>query len=764
MILRKDQEIDEIQHHFNEISEKISHQENAVIIIGDTGEGKTTLLGYLTGIPLFSGEDDLGDYIIYAEDSNEIDINDRPISQTSLPKCREVYWDCPGFGDTRGPVQNIVNAYSIYKLVKNIEKLKILLVVSESIIRSTRKKEFLNLINNLGETFKDTEELVRGLCLVITKSNKLDVRKVRNCFRKILEEYDNQESFSQPKREILNFLSSSESQIVFFNAPDQEGQISDTDKFSILESIGKISYLTNLEPSVLLDDKSKLYINELVEKFYDDIKDYILLKFYPEIQNYYKTLIDTHRGTAKELRNSLIDFSNKFKTIHDIPEKFEENLQQILLIIEHIQNNDLKKELLKKISLLNFFKLVKPESFEIKGNTSSWYNYIPKLINELKILTTLNIYGHGQFLTFEGIIIGTEDLIPAMNNQELSEINVISLNSLFIDQDINAPGINLTLISPKWHVVGKKLINLKGISGFSHKPNKANDGITSTERQDTNGEDGLPGLPGYCGGNFYDGDNFGEKFLIKKEDMELISREKVKVFSSNEEKDQILDKVVRCAEKCAKFVVTFNDKHEETYEYFNPGLEGGNAGRGGIGGFGGKPGTILLDSSSKLFETPIIFKESKRGANGKGGKPGLGGKNGPKYRGVYINERVFPALRGIKEIDAKKCDVADGLLESTRATVAPAATLSITGLAASPLAFSVPAALAGFGITLAVQTSCSVVSANLSSGWKEVPHKVINEKFSERAPEGNLPDGLNEAKIIKTNFDRLPSIKTEEKE
>ncbi|CAG8686561.1 7370_t:CDS:1, partial [Scutellospora calospora] len=193
MILRKDQEIEEIQHHFNEISEKIFHQENAVIIIGDTGEGKTTLLGYLTGIPLFSKEDDLGDYIIYAKDSNELDINDRPISQTSLPKFREVYWDCPGFGDTRGPVQNIVNAYSIYKLVKNIEKLKILLVISESIIRSTRKKEFLNLINNLGETFKVTDELVRGLCLVITKSNKLDVRKVRNCFRKILEEYDNQE-------------------------------------------------------------------------------------------------------------------------------------------------------------------------------------------------------------------------------------------------------------------------------------------------------------------------------------------------------------------------------------------------------------------------------------------------------------------------------------------------------------------------------------------------------------------------------------------
>ncbi|CAG8577199.1 2264_t:CDS:1 [Dentiscutata erythropus] len=821
MLLRKDQEIEEIQYHFNEISEKISHQENAVIIIGDTGEGKTTLLGYLTGIPLLSREDDLGDYIIYAEDSSDIEINDRPISQTSLPTCRGVYWDCPGFGDTRGLVQNIVNAYSIYKLIKNVEKLKILLVVSESIIKSTRKKEFLNLINNLGETFKNIDEFVRGLCLVITKSNKLDVRKVRNCFRKILEEYDNQESFSQPKREILNFLSSTESQIVIFNAPDQEGPISDTDKYSILESIERISYLTNLEPSILLDDKSKLYINSLVEIFYDDLKNYILLKFYPAIQNYFETLIDTHRGTAKELRNSLNEFSKKFKSIYDVPEKFEENLQQILLIVEHIQSNDLKKELLKNISLLNFFKLVKHESFEIKGNTSSWYSYISELINELEILTSFKIHNHGHKLTLEGIILGTEDLITAMNNQELSEINVFSLNSLFIDQDINAPGINLTLISPQWRVVSKRLINLKGYTGFSHNPNKADDGMSSIEKLNINGEDGLPGLPGlpgYYGGNFYgkgnnffnlssliintsggdggqgqdggnganglDGNNLDEEFTKNKEYFEFISREKVKIFSSDEEKVDFLDKVIKCVEKCAKFVITFNDKHEETYEYFDPGQRGGNAGRGGIGGFGGKPGSILFDSSSKLLENPIIFKESKRGANGKGGKPGLGGKNGPKYRGVYINERVFPALRGIKEFDTK-CDVSDGLLESTRATVAPAASLTITGsvvgaaevakktffekilidlgLVSSPLAFSVPAAFAGLGIALVVQAGCSVVSANLSSGWKEVPHKVDNEKFNERAPEGKLLDGLNENNI-KISFDILPRITSKEKE
>ncbi|CAG8575190.1 13644_t:CDS:1 [Dentiscutata heterogama] len=763
MLLKSGQEIEEIQHHFNEINERISQQEKAIIIIGDTGEGKSTLLNYLTGVPLFSKDDDFGDYIIYTETSDGIDINDRSISQTTLPLRRGIYWDCPGFGDTRGPVQNIVNAYSIYKLVKSVKKLKVVVVVSEYVIKSTRKKEFLNLINNIGETFKNTDELVQGLCLVITKNNKLDARKVRVCFHKILEEQGDQENFSQSKKKILNFLSSSESQIVFFNAPQQEDKVSDTDKSSILESIEKISYLKGLDPNILLGDGPKLYIKDLVEKFHVDIKNYILVKFYPAVQSYLETLIDTHLGTIKELRKSLTDVSDQLMNIHEKPQHFEDNLQQILLIVEFIQRNDLKEELLKKFSLLNFFNLVKPESLEIKGNTSSWYNYISELINEIEALTSFNVYSQESLLTIEGIIIGIEDLNTAMNDQEISEIseiNMFSLNSLFIDKDIIAPGINLALISPKLRVIGKRTINLKGNPGPLHQPNKANDGISFTKEriynevydevndristqiideiaftkekindeaineissteerieEKMNGKDGLPGQPGYNGGNFYakgciffdlssltinvsggdgcqgqdggdgakgfDGIDCGEDFVKNKENSALISREKIRALSSRgNEKAGVVNKALVCTVKFTKFLFTFNDKHEETYEYFDPGQKGGNGGRGGIGGIGGKPGSVIFDSPSQLLESPIILKESKRGANGKRGNAGHGGKNGPKYRGVYINERVFPTFRGYNEFNSESNDshstVPDGVLNSMRAV--PAVSSAVT--------------------------------------------------------------------------------------
>jgi len=40
------------------------------------------------------------------------------------------------------------------------------------------------------------------------------------------------------------------------------------------------------------------------------------------------------------------------------------------------------------------------------------------------------------------------------------------------------------------------------------------------------------------------------------------------------------------------------------------------------------------------------------GINGNCGIPGKGGKNGPTYEGIYINEYVLPILRSdVKEFD-----------------------------------------------------------------------------------------------------------------
>nr|CAG8539249.1 1477_t:CDS:2 [Entrophospora candida] len=661
--------IEEIHQHINEINEKIPlQQEEVVIIIGDTGEGKSSLLNYLAEVPLFGKKGKgFGRFVIYTESPLEgSEITDGCISKTSLPSGWKEYWDCPGFGDTRGEVQDIVNAYSIYKLIKSAKKVKVLITVSEATIKMSRNKSFLDLICNIGEIFKNTDKdkLVQGLCLVVTKNETLNLEKMRYVLHEICKEQNGQKNFSETQGKILDFLSSSESQIVFFNTPKKEGLISYEDRSQILEGIKNISYLEKSEPSISFQSGSKNYIGDLVNKLNDDIENFIKDKFYPGILGYLNNLIDNHLGTAKELKESqpLKYFHDQLNEITSEPQQFENNLDQISSITKLFQIKELEEEFDKKILQLKFIKLIKPE---IKGNTNSWHHsIIYKSIQDIGMLTSPPEKDQqGQVLTLKGLIIGAEDINAAMKDKKLSEVNIYSLNSLFIDEDIDAPGIDLTLMSPKWHVVGKRKISLKGKSGTQHQPSKAVDGIDERDgnSEQINGLPGLPGLPGKNGGHFYakgkkffnlssltidvsggdggqgqdggnggnglDGSDIGKEIVESRDESALVSRKKVtgNIILSG-----------------MKFLLTFNNIFTEIYESCDKGHEGGNGGKGGKGGFEGKPGFVIIDSPFLLSETPTISKAgSKKGENGTGGEPGKGGKN-VKYCGVYINEVIFP--------------------------------------------------------------------------------------------------------------------------
>ncbi|RIB22920.1 hypothetical protein C2G38_2139996 [Gigaspora rosea] len=407
-----------IQQNINEIDKKIPQhpqQESAIIVVGETREGKTTLLNYLTGKYLFSKErdDGFGGLEICCDDPlNNVDINNGSTSQTSLPYNEGEYWDCPGFGDTRGPVQEIINAYAIYKLIK----------ISETTIDEQSKKKLLNLFQKLGETFKNNNNLVEGLCLVVTRRKIFKLEKMRNGFLKILKERD---GISSSQRNILNLLSSDRSQFAFFDAPHEEGPISDKDKSEILNCIEKMTYIKNLEPSISIGSYAKSFIKNLIEKFDKEIENFIPQKFDSAFLNYINDLIDNHDNTVKKLRERLNGLIEELKKISDAEDlqTFENNLDQILSIVKLLNKNDLECELSNKISQLKFIKQVKPETPNIQVNTKS------------------------------------------------------CLNSIFIDEDINAPGVILTLISPQLRVVGKKRkINLKGNPGPPHNAEKANDG------------------------------------------------------------------------------------------------------------------------------------------------------------------------------------------------------------------------------------------------------------------------------------------------
>ncbi len=79
--------------------------------------GKTCITNYLCGRSLFAiiDPDDPDNFLI----DGGIGISHKPISETSIPNIwvdknnKLIYGDCPGFGDTKGEIQDIANAFFI---------------------------------------------------------------------------------------------------------------------------------------------------------------------------------------------------------------------------------------------------------------------------------------------------------------------------------------------------------------------------------------------------------------------------------------------------------------------------------------------------------------------------------------------------------------------------------------------------------------------------------------------------------------------------
>lgn len=157
-------------------------RENAILILGSTGMGKSTTTNFLSDQELHGKMDGFGDMIITKLDTTiQPRISEESCkSETRIPN--EVIktlqdgqqisiFDNPGFMDTEGIEQEIANSFYIIKLLDMIDKVKFVFVAADHTFKGPALG-FCRSMKNLVSMFTDVGFLENSISLVVTQVQK----------------------------------------------------------------------------------------------------------------------------------------------------------------------------------------------------------------------------------------------------------------------------------------------------------------------------------------------------------------------------------------------------------------------------------------------------------------------------------------------------------------------------------------------------------------------------------------------------------------
>ena len=152
----------------------------AIVVLGNTGAGKSTFLNYLMGCEMMLkdpeelGLDDLDDEVVVVRSRSEggpldeiMEIGHGKQSKTFLPHIevdpRQVssyaYCDCPGFLDNRWPEVNIANAVNIRRALQEASSVRLLILINYNTLKVDKGRGLSDMLRICTQLFGSSDRL-----------------------------------------------------------------------------------------------------------------------------------------------------------------------------------------------------------------------------------------------------------------------------------------------------------------------------------------------------------------------------------------------------------------------------------------------------------------------------------------------------------------------------------------------------------------------------------------------------------------------------
>ena len=152
-------------------------------MLGATGEGKSTLISYLCRKNSGDIKTNFNGFKWKIEHSGDYlpEIGNRNISCTSIPDIFQskdglVFLDPPGFFDTNGVTNEILNAFCISKMFKVNNNVRMLILVDVASLKAGRGGQFVKAIKRIHALFPHEYRTITKSCMfVLTKVDSLEM-------------------------------------------------------------------------------------------------------------------------------------------------------------------------------------------------------------------------------------------------------------------------------------------------------------------------------------------------------------------------------------------------------------------------------------------------------------------------------------------------------------------------------------------------------------------------------------------------------------